>query len=344
MFLILSVFTIFAIIYFFALLTVDTSKYFNYIKNLKLNDLNEKLNNFAVGNALGSLPNIIYNGQVDNESMHGTYLGLYPENNYKCPYNIVHITEQDQYFIDGVSLKVGFWCLKKVVKCNLSTGYVVAGINDGVCKSRYPNMFGGRMATDVIACNNEEYYSQSNILIDYKYGVPVSPFNVKMTSEDELLSNEQFRFSCNFSTDDKNNKFIPHPLNRFHPIQDPCKKRVFDANNLVRTNVTKSTWSCDCGNFKHTRVALEDPTNPKSTCSSCVKRFDETNKSIKLKQPYECATINSFYQKLVDHVPCVASKFSTRGGECDVIQLSLIKVEYESHHRITDTHGTFTTR
>ncbi|XP_047984694.1 uncharacterized protein LOC125225160 [Leguminivora glycinivorella] len=229
---------IFFILYYFTLLNVNTSDYFTYLSKNKVSLFNESLAQLLNANSITNIPavNLITKNQEIITAQH-------------CRDGPIYMGTE--YYVNDKLISSGVWCTLKTVDCNMKTGYVVSGVNGVVCKSKYPDMFGGNDASTVVACNNEDYPSTGSVLWDYLYNERVNPETITMT-KDELLADGSFRFRCKFSQDANKNQYIEHPANRFHPIVNPCTKSIFAASLDVKLVKTPSTWHCDCGDFDKT--------------------------------------------------------------------------------------------
>lgn len=328
-----------AIIYGYSILSIDTKKHYDYLNTTSINKINSETETLLEINPLNNLPEVKYintgNQEIDDAQKDALYLGPNIENdNYKCANTLMVITETDEYYLNGAKLKTGTWCVKKQNNCNLRTGYVVSGPSGLVCRTKFPNMFGGNDASKIVACNNEVYPSTSSILWDNRYGEPVNPFTVLMTDENEQLPNGDYRFTCKYTQDEMKNNYLPHPLNRFHPIRNPCTKTIFSAGDSIKMNITPTDWNCDCGDPHISRVWPLNDNNLKLGCSSCVFiKYNDTENHTDYKIPYSCLTNNSPIGKLSDIVPCISEKFISYGNLCDTINLTI----HKPYHSIPDT-------
>ena len=233
-------------------------------------------------------------------------------------------------------LTKGSWCILNSVSCNPKTSYVVATVNSTMCKSKYPNMFGGPSGNNVIACNNEYYPATGSILWDNLKNEPVDPLTINMSHEDETLSDGSFRFTCQFNEDINKNKYIAHPLNRFQPIRDPCKNTIYDASSDINAIINTTDWFCNCGNYSETRVKNIDPGNPKSTCTSCLmKKLDPSTDKVTV--PFNCFTLKSSYKDAKEMLPCISSKFIEHGNQCMTMDLHIKELTTnESFQQVRD--------
>ena len=335
-FLTLSIIIVLILITQYISLNVDPQEYFNYLKKTNSDLLNKKMTNLINANTLENLPNISL--VTDNSEIKdlqkckqgATFMGpLMEENSYlkqckkKCGGNgiVINIDNETEYYSNGIKLTEGSWCIIESVPCNSKTGYVVATVNSTLCKSKYPNMFGGPSATTVIACNNENYPATGSILWDNMRNEPVNPLTINMSHEAETLSDGSYRFTCKYNDDINGNNYIPHPLNRFHPIRDPCKKTIYKASVDVKVILTSTDWFCDCGTFSKTRVTNIDKANSKSTCTSCLNKSDPSTDTVTV--PFNCFTLNSSYKDASEMFPCTSSKFTEHGNLCSTLDLHI---------------------
>jgi len=333
------------LIFFMLSLRVDTSAYFDYVLKLNAQLENEAVANLINGNSLVNLPNITFitnNPEIQQQvnCQNGAiYLGPNDGSNYigacksQCggAGNLIVIeTEADEYFVNGTKLGVGVWCSVQPLPCNLKTGYVVASLNSYVCRPKYPNMFGGPTASNIIACNNENYSATGSQLWDYKFNVAVDPSSVIMSNEDEKLSDGTFRFRCKFGKDTNRNPYVENPLNRFHPMRNWCNKTVPAAHPDVKLRVTTSpdTWLCDCGDYRITNVKNADPDNPQSTCSACIYELtgdlqEERFNGAEITFPRTCFNINSPYTQVFTDLPCNPNNFISLTPFCDRMKFNV---------------------
>lgn len=225
-------------VFYFALLRVNVEPFFKYV-NSQTNDLaNSDLAQLINSSALINLPSIKFTttnpeiNDIQRCSEGPRYLGADDAVDYTplC-FNmcgsvgrVVHIKENQEYYHKDTKLGSGYWCMINQIQCNMNTGYVVGSINGNVCRSKFPNMFGGPTASTITACTNEYYPSQSSVLWDYLNNESVDPSDIIMTDENESLPDGSLRFRCKFGLDVQENPYIPHPFNRFEPLRDICKK------------------------------------------------------------------------------------------------------------------------
>ena len=206
---------------------------------------------------------------------------------------VLHVTETDEHYSDGVRLHAGYWCVRAggpaASTCNPHTGMLVMSRGSTTCVSRFPDMFGGEGASRIVACSDSRHPGTHSTLWDNLHGRAVNPHTLQATSSDERLEDGTYRFTCHFGKDSMNNPYIPHPANRFHPIRDMCKSTVHAAHPDVRTvglTINNDQWHCDCGDYEETRVSHKHPNDSQSTCTSCTYKW--TPSTDKLQIPFAC--------------------------------------------------------
>lgn len=327
---------------YFLVIKVDNTVYFDYVNKYNLYLKNAKLARLLNADSLGNLPNVYINStnveieKAKNCTTEPVYLGPTDqgsEDSYlkRCIDvcgslgHVVHINEEMEYYQNSKKLQPGSYCMieSESTKCNLNTGYVVAtGLGSVVCKSKYPNMFGGSDASQIIACSDERHPASGGVLWDNYNNYAVEPTTVIMSEEDEKLFDGSFRFTCKYNDNLNKNKMIPHPANRFHPINDPCLLNVYAAHRSAGVVLENDTWRCDCGDQYVTRLHNKDPNDPKSECYNCENSITTSGENKKYKISYSCFTINSNLTDTIDKVPCNSDSFVNLGSNCDVIELT----------------------
>lgn len=340
----LSIIIIVILLIYFTTLKVNLKDYINYVLNLKSTIMNEKLIGLTNANTIYNLPNlIIKTNNPDIERLLDCkgklkFMGNYTEDdaklkNYRdvCKHtcggsaSLLLVENDKDYVYENKFVEPGVYCTVGQKECNTNTGYVVATVNSTTCISKYPRMFGGPKASTIIACSDSLHPSTGSILWDYANNEEVDPTTVLMTHEDELLPDGQYRFRCKFNETDNGNPYIPHPLDRFHPIKDKCNDSIYRADYSVHALVNEHGWSCDCGDFDVTRVKHLDKNNDKSICTSCFwEKLNDANYQI----PYICYNENSPYSYTKNNVPCIEYKDS--GNSCTTVLLNVkVSDDYE---------------
>ncbi|UVT30812.1 PIF-2 [Penaeus vannamei nudivirus] len=345
----LSSIIIIILILYFVILKVDPSQYIEYLLQLNADSTNQALLQLNNANTISNLPDVAL--QTNNSDISEMvnckntlkYMGPIIDNleNYRtlCKNTcggageLLVIESPRDYIYNNEYVQPGVYCTVAPTKCNLKTGYAVATINSVVCKSKFPRMFGGKQATDILACNDAKYPSTGSILWDYANNEEVDPNTVNITHEDETLPDGSFRFRCKFNETEMGNPYIAHPIDRFHPIADVCNKTIYRADYSVHAKVDESGWSCDCGNFSDTRVSHLDSSNPQSTCTSCFPEKNDSNNIYKI--PYLCYKETSPHRLATTMSPCL--EYVGAGNYCQKLELNIKLKEKEELFINTET-------
>lgn len=329
---ILSIIMIIVIIFSLTLLVVETKNYDEYITKMDATLQNKELTELINGSNFNNLPSLnIMTNNTEITSLNScksgaTWLGQedkdYTNNCYSaCGGNgkVIKISNSDEYYVNNSKLLPGYWCVIESVYCNPNTGYIAATVNGGVCKSRFPRMFGGNDATTIVACGNNEN-PVAGILYDYKYNVAVDATTVNLTDEDEKLQDGTFRFACKYKDDNAKNKYVEHPLDRFHPQKDSCLASVFAAHRDAHVNFTEEGWTCDCGEYNTTRI--KNLNGPQSKCTSCLATSSKiADNTYEHKIPINCITLYSTPDQIPNLNPCPGELFVRQGNQCSTTTL-----------------------
>lgn len=269
----------------------------------------------------------------------------------KCMSSKAHnlIVADNNTFYQNLQLKPGAYCtMGPRPECNTNTTRAMLTINSVTCVSKYPSMFGGELGNLIVACNNSQYKHPKNILWDFLENEIVNPYTTLITEEDEILGDGNYRFRCKYDGVDQNaNKYIEHPINRFHPIRDYCKQYLYAAHPDVKmeyhTAEGKKYIECNCGDFEDTRVKNIDPLDKSSPCSSHIKTKTTTEHLdttfVKASIPYECFTINSPITDITKKFPCPIDKFTINTSTMDNFDLEYFNykkkdITFESFDKI----------
>lgn len=357
---IVSLVLIFVIIFYFSLFNIKIEEYIKYVLALKEDAYNEPLLDLLQGNTLVNLPNVQivtndeYITNLQECKQNAVYMGPDNGSDYldtcktKCGGvgELMVIGPEDEYYQDSSKLEPGVYCTLNPPQCNLNTSYVLATANSTVCRSKYPNMFGGPTGGYITACNNEIFPSTGSVLWDYSNNEQVYPNTVVMSHEDEKLPDGSYRFRCKFSETASGNPYIPNPVNRFHPLEDKCNKTIYRADYSVHANVTDTSWDCDCGSYETTRVKHLDENNIQSTCTSCFFEstvIDEAKGYKKAKIPFLCFNQNSVWKLALQVPPCV--DLPANGNTCGQVTLDYKQGLYEvngNYHHYPEDYGGYT--
>ena len=323
-----------AVIYTFAIINPGVREHFDYILQSTEDFTNRALVKLKNANALVNLPTVRFNTnnpelinfQKCKDSAH--FLGLDASTDFtrQCfglcgdDGSVLEVSGNTEYYHEGRKLTPGYWCVVNAVACNTNTSYIVSTVASTVCRPKYPNMFGGDDGGLIVACNDEKYPATGSVLWDHALNQAVNAANVVMDSEDEKMADGNFRFACKFGLDAKGNKYIAHPLNRFHPIPDRCNNHIYRAHDSVHLELSENSWKCNCGLFEDTHVRHLIESDPQSTCTNCVGSFKNSLNELS-SIPRVCYTKYSLAKQITSSHPCPPSKFLIQGNECDMITI-----------------------
>lgn len=324
------------------------------------NAMKKKLKNHALeqllnGSGINNIPNLnIISNNSDivkaNRCNKGpTYIGN-AKNNYsdldciKVCLNddakLVEVNENEQIIFDKSLLEVGSYCtLSDRPNCNTKTTITILTLNNVTCKSKFPKLVGGKLGNKIVACNNINISNQNNVLWDNLYNVEFDPYTTNFTDEDEMLSDNTYRFTCKFNgLDSNNNKYIQHPYNRFHPIENYCASLIYSAHPDVKTIFKENgDFECSCGEYVDTRVRNMFPDNKTSQCSDVNCTIQKISKSkTKITIPYPCFTLYSPMDYVTKHVPCPVDQFTKQG-----IQMSSVDIVYSDNKNALIEHPAY---
>lgn len=247
---------------------------------------------------------------------------------------VLTVYDGDIIVSNNSQLSPGTYCsIGDRPECNSQTTIPMLTINSVVCRSRFPQLFGGTLGNDIVACSSSEFTNVNNVLWDYLHNEAVNPATILIDDADEKLTSGEYRFRCKFNgRDDKGNLYVESPLNRFIPWRNWCAENIYNAHDSVQTVFTSNDFQCECGDFDITRVKHMIDNNPKSQCAayayerSAITDIDQD--IIKLKIPYKCFNMNSLITDIMKMPPCPPDKFSTLSSP-----LAQLDISY-SHNRL----------
>lgn len=350
---------IFVLLFHVSFLKVGYVAYQKYVDTLGADLANADLANLLNASTLSNLPPVTFvttNSELTAESACATspvFVGSYKANTDSSTYSSVCVTKcgntatvleirtNDEYFVNNAKLEPGFYCTTADLYCNQSTGYIVATSAGSACYSKFPNLFGGTSANFITACS--DYYNpQTGSLLDNQNAIALTANELSVLSidsEDETLDDGTYRFTCKFGYDLNDNQMIEHPLNRFHPIVDPCISTIYAAYTGIGLAYTSdgTSWLCDCGNFEDTRVKNRLANDPKSECTSC---FTDLSVDGQITTGVNCYTLHSVYKKLGTSIPCSPSLFTAVGNQCESLTIGS-QVNNELQNQCAFLDGTF---
>lgn len=240
----------------------------------------------------------------------------------------IQVDDGETYIYNSQTLSAGSYCtIAPRPMCNMMTSIALMTVNSVVCRPRNPELIGGMTGNTVVACNDNEISDPRNQLWDYKTNSKFDAPNLLHTIADinERLDSGEFRYRCVFNGyDERQNPYIQHPQNRFHPFRNYCASEVYQAHPDVKTvwNDETKTFTCDCGDFETTRVKNINPDDPTSYCAS--KSFEITtdvrNKKT-LTQPYRCFNLFSNVSDVGRYLPCPSDQFTRQGSEFTTVKI-----------------------
>lgn len=265
----------------------------------------------------------------------------------------INVVDNETYIYESTALNVGAYCtIGPRPRCNMKTTYSLMTINSVVCQSKYPNMVGGPLGNNVVACNNSQINDPRNVLWDYRENRRFSPVTTVFGGDEDEIFQGNYRFRCKFDgLDRRGNKYIENPLGRFHPIENYCAALIYRAHLDVRTdflydddNSNKVTdFRCLCGNVTETRVSNIDPNNPRSQCSTISLSLTQDVKDReKLTIPYRCFTLFSTISDVGKYLPCPNEQFTREGNQIAAVDLKIASIidpviEHPAYERLSTT-------
>lgn len=235
--------------------------------------------------------------------------------------NVINVGENETYIYEQQTLSTGAYCtIGPRPECNTKTSIPMMTVNSITCRSKYPRFVGGSLGTTIVACNNSTINDPKNVLWDYKYQVPFDPLTTVFTRQNERMPGRKnrYRFRCKFNgVDERNNRYIPHPYNRLHPIRNYCASSIYRAHPDVRTiyDYKNSRFRCDCGDPEVTRVTnlTEDPS---SICSHLKYEIkDDVLNRKSMTVPFKCFTLYSTVDDVGKMLPCNNDQFTREGSQ-----------------------------
>lgn len=251
--------------------------------------------------------------------------------------SVINVAEGETYIYESAILQSGANCIiGPRPECNMKTSFAMMTINSIICRSKFPDIVGGPLGTNVVACNNKQINDPQNYLWDYKYNKKFDPLTTDMLDPNEVLNDGSFRFQCKFNGYDiRQNKYMQHPLNRFHPFRNYCASEIYAAHPNVKTIFKDdNTFICDCGDYNETRVKHIDSNNLMSVCSNISYSDEQDIKDRRiLTVPYKCFTLFSSIEDVGKYLPCPNDQFTREGS-----QFSYVKVPYSRDPNVVIEH------
>ncbi|ACH96147.1 pif-2 [Oryctes rhinoceros nudivirus] len=239
--------------------------------------------------------------------------------------SVINVADGETYIYESAILQPGANCiLGPRPQCNMKTSYAMMTINSVICRSRFPDIVGGTLGTNVVACNNKHITDPQNYLWDYKYNKKFDPLTTDIINSDEILPDGTYRFRCQFKGYDiRQNQYIQHPNDRFQPFRNYCASEIYAAHPNIKTVFNADgTYECDCGDFQETRTQNIIPGDKTSICSNVVQSetVDVNQRSI-LNVPYKCFTMFSSIEDVGKYLPCPNEQFTREGSQFGVVSV-----------------------
>lgn len=249
--------------------------------------------------------------------------------------------EEENVIYGGKILNVGSYCtIGPRPECNLKKTYAIMTLNSVTCRSKFPNIIGGPLGNNIIACNDSKIYDPKNKLWDYVENEEFDPLRTRLRDENETyVENDtiKYRFRCKFDGyDERGNKYLANPVNRFHPIENWCAKKIYRAHPNVQTkfhlrdNNLPFDYSCECGDKTITRVQNIIPNDKRSQCAS-VAFTDKKLAKNKYRKTivYDCFNLYSKFADVGRMFPCSEENYLREGNQFDSIELDYTYEEDE---------------
>lgn len=238
----------------------------------------------------------------------------------------IKVEEEESIAFDNSFLSPGSYCIiGPRPECNTNTTIVLMTINSVTCRSKFPELVGGKVGNTIVACNNSIINDPKNILWDNKNNKPFNTYTTKLTNVDELLEDSSsFRFTCKFNgTDNLGNKYIESPLNRFHPMKNYCTQTIYKAHPDIKFVLQGDNFICDCGNYEITRVKNINENDKSSICSNVSYTITDSDKKDEkiLTVPYNCFNLFSTLDDVGNKFPCPGDQFTRQGSQIAEVQI-----------------------
>lgn len=233
--------------------------------------------------------------------------------------SVINVGDGETYVYESAVLEPGANCIiGPRPQCNMKTSYAMMTINSIICKSKFPDLIGGPVGTTIVACNDRQITDPQNYLWDYRYNKKFDPLSTVLVDSNEILNDGTFRFRCKFNGYDiRQNQYMEHPNNRFHPFRNYCASEIYAAHPNVQTIFKDDgSYECDCGILNETRVQNINPNDKTSLCSNLAfsEKVDVGDRKI-LTIPYKCFTLFSTIEDVGKYLPCPNDQFTREGSQ-----------------------------
>lgn len=129
--------------------------------------LNDNLRGLTNANGINNIPGITINTNNDQLQMANSCAkGPVRVSDHFDDYDCIEtcsssnayanvVDEQNEIYVENKKLNHGTYCvLGRRPLCNPRTTIVMKTVNSVVCRSKFPNLFGGKTGNDIVACKN----------------------------------------------------------------------------------------------------------------------------------------------------------------------------------------------
>lgn len=216
---------------------------------------------------------------ITEKCRRGHYLG---PNNVPANCNQICRSEYDEfaykYFENKIVIKgtefLGSYCMPNTIAtCNIYLGEIIWAENSYQCVSKYPDLFGGIGANQIIGCNGK---IRDNLTGQTYINVVPSTFRIDDIDE---FTNGSYRITCDPElTDSLYNKLLPANLgSRFEMIENICASLIQSAPEFIQPDFIKNICTCQNNDYKLYKNMLD---NPKMPCTTCISGWQKAKFSL----------------------------------------------------------------
>lgn len=203
-------------------------------------------------------------------------------------------------------LDPGIYCVpRELDSCHPYTGKIVKNAHGWTCISKYPFVFSGADADEIVACNGKLIDRLSDS-INYIGRIP-RDVKVLDNPDIEKLKNGDFRFVCPDQRDNMNNRYVSTDVSRLHTVRNVCAQMLVNDND--RSIPDFENGKCNCNALGHGEY-IDSRTGPycapKTTqqyfYEPCLKSNNTTNEMLKPcgVLTYDNSTGSSLYKYEID--------------------------------------------
>lgn len=142
-------------------------------------------------------------------------------------------------------LDPGVYCIPKSLDtCHPYTGTIIKNLSEWSCVPKYPFVFAGPDADDIISCNGD-IIDRSDPVNPVTYTKKI-PKGLKIFDNPDREKNiiGEWRFSCPKRKDHMNNQYVPTDVSRLHTVRNVCSQMMVNDNGRSMPNFV--TGKCEC--------------------------------------------------------------------------------------------------